>query len=479
MAFTLPNFPINDASQSLSAALQRVMGARLAAAQSQQQENRNPYEAQDIQSAIKQRLSSANYSDAEATNANYKREHGLLQPELVQLLNAAYSGNLPIGNQTGVAQQPEQQLAPTQQPQSTDNMSRHDIVNRANEDQAKYDEENNNPQRMSLLAENIAKAQQKLEQNKPKTVQEITQQQSGTGLIPGTNIPSTGRGGLADQIVLKALGLSYLNNGTGANKYSPAQQKNIAAFQQQVINDTPELQNNPQLADKVVSAYLNGAESVDGFELKPLSGKASTLLTAIQKANSTAAVQNQAVQADVVAQDINDIDITPVAKFAGLPGKLDILKYKSMMATGNADKVPNEAREYLAFQKVASTFAMDALRKGFGTSVVPDYVYKTLGKATDPTASFFNDPKQVMKEWKQMTDWVNSNADRYSAKAKYGVGAKVGKRDSNESSSASSENSDMIKVRDSSGSIHEIHRSQLDTANKRAKDAGLTLEEVK
>lgn len=59
MAFTLPNFPINDASHSLSAALQRVMGARKEEAEAQGQENRNPYEARKAYAEAQSKLAYA------------------------------------------------------------------------------------------------------------------------------------------------------------------------------------------------------------------------------------------------------------------------------------------------------------------------------------------------------------------------------------------------------------------------------------
>lgn len=199
-------------------------------------------------------------------------------------------------------------------------------------------------------------------------------------------------------------------------------QKEILGLQRQLQIDHPEW--NANQANQAASAYLSGDQSLPtGEALPPLSGLGQTFIAQIQKRNSTAAVQNQAANMDVLASDVNDIDITPAMKFAGLKGKADYAKYSLDMAMGRS--VPQEFRDYVSFKNVTSNFAMDALRKGFGTSVVPDYVYATLGKASQPNSSWWFDPEQVSSQWNKTKEWINSNAERYKKKATQGISANI------------------------------------------------------
>lgn len=204
--------------------------------------------------------------------------------------------------------------------------------------------------------------------------------------------------------------------GVGSMKYAPAVQKNINAFTQQLAADHPNWD-----IDKVKeaqSSYLLGSDEFDG---EKLSGNANALRSAIFKNNSTVQIQNQAATMDATAKELNAIDIKPLQAFSGLKGKINVLKYKADMASGKP--VPQEFRDYLSFQDILSYFAQDTLRKGFATSVVPDYVSLTLGKASNPGSAWWSDPKQVQNDWSKTLGWINKNAQIYKIKAQQGATA--------------------------------------------------------
>lgn len=267
-------------------------------------------------------------------------------------------------------------------------------------------------------------------QNQPGNQQGLTQsmmpviaknqgmQQNGKGFDPSNlllqNIQSemNARNSLAN----------WRNGGMGNMRYAPAIQKNIYAFGQQLAVEHPEWDNDT--LQQAQSAYLMGAEAVNGNKLPALSGTASALRQAIFKQNSTAQIQNQAAAMDTTAQEFNSIAIEPLAKFSGLKGKIDIAGYKAMMASGHGDEVPQDARDYISYQNTISNFAMDTLRKGFGTSVVPGYVYATLGNAANPGSAWWSDSKQVYNDMKRVNEWLNKNADIYKRKAEQGATAR-------------------------------------------------------
>ncbi|HMG16966.1 MAG TPA: hypothetical protein VK590_16025, partial [Saprospiraceae bacterium] len=66
---------------------------------------------------------------------------------------------------------------------------------------------------------------------------------------------------------------------------------------------------------------------------------------------------------------------------------------------------------------------MDQMRKTFGTSVVPDYVFKTIGSLTNPNDSIWNDKTQVKKAYKDVVNTMKKNRDLLTQKYRSGINA--------------------------------------------------------
>lgn len=224
-----------------------------------------------------------------------------------------------------------------------------------------------------------------------------------------------------NQKIVNANAMNNYRNMGGA-RGAGVDQKALIGFANQLKTDHPEW--TPNQVNDAANQYLADSETFStGDKLPPLGGQAQQLKTVMQNKNAPAAVRNQAANMSVLASDINDIDIAPMAQFTGPKGKAEYARNLTAMATGG--EVSPQFRDYEAFKQVTSNFAMDALRKGFGTSVVPSYVYSTLGRASNPIDSWWNDPEQVMKEWNATKKWVNDNAKKYTTLSTKGVGAKL------------------------------------------------------
>lgn len=255
---------------------------------------------------------------------------------------------------------------------------------------------------------------------------------------------------------------SWRNMG-GAN--ASVNQKDLMAMQAQIMKDNPGL--DPLKANQYASAAIDGLDKLpNGEKVPPLSGIAREQLGVILRRPSTAAIQNTAANMDILASDLNDIDIAPIKKFAGIKGKVDYGKYVGDMAAGRA--VPQEFRDYLAFRDVTSNFAMDALRKGFGTSVVPGYVYATLGKASNPNSKFWFDPEQVDREWQATTDWINKTAKKYKTKSNMGATADVQTpKISLDKFQGQEPPVGSVWMKDSQGNKYPVHETQIENGKKR------------
>lgn len=197
-------------------------------------------------------------------------------------------------------------------------------------------------------------------------------------------------------------------------------QKELNGFQRQLQLEHPDW--TPQMVNQAASSYLAGESNLPtGEQLPSLSGLGQTYIAQIQRRNAPVAVQNQAAQMDILYDELNNFNINAVKQFAGPQGKIRLAQAKLKMATNpNDPNIDPQAREFISAMNQA-IINMDAMRKAFGTSIVPDYVYATLGKLTNPADSIWNDPNQVAKNYETVLNSIKRTRDMISKKAKYGA----------------------------------------------------------
>ncbi len=215
--------------------------------------------------------------------------------------------------------------------------------------------------------------------------------------------------------------------GAGAS----ANQKDLNAFTQQLRMDNPINPNEDENTyakriNQLQSAYINEDEALpNGEKVPPLSGTAEQNLTMLQNRNSPAAIKNKAANYDVLAENMKNFDIEAIKKFASPEGRAKLAYARTNMALNpNDPNIDPMARRFLtaADQSIGT---MDQMRNAWGTSVVPDYVYNTVGKLANPGDSMWNDSTQVAQNWEATTKMINADRDLYAAKAKHGVTAKA------------------------------------------------------
>lgn len=206
-------------------------------------------------------------------------------------------------------------------------------------------------------------------------------------------------------------------------------QKDLNSFTRQLMLENPQQPNEDQNAynqriNQIQSAHLEGSDTLpDGTPIQPLSGTGQQLLTTITNRNAPVAVKNQAANMDVLVNDLKDFDIEAVQALAGPQGKAKLAYAKAQMATNpNNPNIDPMARRFLTAMN-QSIVNMDSMRKAFGTSVVPDYVYKTIGELTNPSSSIWNDSKQVGQNYQKLIETMEKNRNLLMEKAKKGVTA--------------------------------------------------------
>lgn len=235
-------------------------------------------------------------------------------------------------------------------------------------------------------------------------------------------------------------------------------QKEILGLKNQLNIEHPDWDKN--MIDQAASSYLSGENILpNGQQLPPPSGIINTYLAQIHKRNSTAALQNTAGNLQVTAKDFDQIPIDSIAKFAGPGGKIDFAGNLWKMQT-DPKSVSEDFRRYKEYQDVISTFAMDTLRKGFGTTVVPGYVNSTLGKAVNPQSDWWNDPIQVARDLKRVKEWIKDNARQYTKLATQGISANID--DNNKSDSINN----RIRMINPNGVSGMLRADQVDQAIK-------------
>lgn len=197
-------------------------------------------------------------------------------------------------------------------------------------------------------------------------------------------------------------------------------QKELMGLERQLQMEHPEW--SPQMTNQAASAYLSDQNQLPtGEMLPPLSGLGQTYIAQIRRRAAPVAIQNQSAQMDVLYDELNNFDIDAVKSFAGPRGKAKLMEAKAKMALNpNDPTIDPMARRFISAMN-QSIINMDAMRKAFGTSVVPDYVYQTLGKLTNPASSVWDDPEQVGKNYQKVLESIKRTRDMISEKAKYGA----------------------------------------------------------
>lgn len=223
MSFRIPDFPVLKSPLNLSQTLSEAIADRYTRANAVKQEKLNPYVSdtaradlakkilenewygKDKASEIGLRGATGRHYAEEDTNSRYKREHGLLESDFIQgmhYLDSLDKGNINKPVTSG-------NIINSNVPQDTDNMTRHDLVSRANADQAAYDQRNNispnqsssynytpaDPQQqiVSELAQRLGMGKPSVTMENPVAplVAERMQQnapQQQEQMVPGTNI---------------------------------------------------------------------------------------------------------------------------------------------------------------------------------------------------------------------------------------------------------------------------------------------------
>ncbi len=224
--------------------------------------------------------------------------------------------------------------------------------------------------------------------------------------------------------------IAYQNMGGGRGS---VEQKDLAAFNNQLQADNPMQPNESQdqymqrISD-LSDAYGRGDTTLlNGAPIKPMSWRAQQLQNSVMNRNIPVAARNQLIQMDTLVDDMKDFDIDAIANFAGPQGKIRLASAKSQMAINPDDpSIDPMARRYLSSMNQA-ILNMDQMRKALGTSVVPDYVYKTVGRLTNPNDSIWNDKTQVKKSYNDIVNTLDRNRNNLRNKYRGGINASSNK----------------------------------------------------
>jgi hypothetical protein len=424
------------------------------------QKLQNEWYGRDKESEINLRGDTGRHYREEDTNSRYKREHGLLEPEMIQLAKAL---GITLGAGSENINQPVSagNIPSSNVPQDTTNMKRHDVVSRANADQASYDQKNNITNNQPAPTPSDPQ-QQLLNQIAEKMQQNAPQQQEQ--MVPGTNISMKEA---REALAKKMLGIPNYDQSRGGS----VKQKNLYSFINAIAADHPEW--TKEQVNQAADAYLSGDTAMpDGTPLPELGGIARQNLENVQSGNAPTALKTQYAQMDMLANDLNEVDIDAISSFTGIQGKAKLAAEKAKMAVGNPNVDPM-ARRYLTAVNQA-IYNMDAMRKSLGTSIVPDYVYQTVGKLVNPNSDIYNDKKQVADTFKATQNIINKNRDIMKYKIQHGVTAELPeklkypstKKEWENGSVNNSDENGKTTIIDSNGAEHLIDSSNLEEARK-------------
>jgi hypothetical protein len=148
-----------------------------------------------------------------------------------------------------------------------------------------------------------------------------------------------------------------------------------------------------------------------------------------QKTAFDANQSHQAQAAQIIYNQVNDIDTKPLEKFSGLGGHLEAMKERAKgvaSSLGFPVEPSQDWRDYNAYMSVNKNTIMDAIRKALVTTVMPGYVMATLQPMTDPSAPIWNDPAQVRKNIETLKAWIKPYAGEQTEAMAKGVPTTLG-----------------------------------------------------
>lgn len=237
---------------------------------------------------------------------------------------------------------------------------------------------------------------------------------------------------------------NYYNQGGGRGGVD---NKNLSSFKQQISMDHPDWDVNK--VNDAANNYLVGSDTFsNGEKLIPMSGLAQQNLLNAQSHNAPNVVKTRAASLNSLVQDLQGFDIEAMKSFAGPKGKARLLAAKAQMVTNPDDpNIDPVARRFLSAAN-QSIKNMDAMRLAYGTSVVPDYVYKTIGRLTNPNDSIWNDATQIGINFNDTIKSVQKDRDLANEQVKHGVTSQL----KNEEKSSSNDNIKRTKyINDENG----------------------------
>lgn len=167
-------------------------------------------------------------------------------------------------------------------------------------------------------------------------------------------------------------------------------------------------QNQPQ-DEESGGIYPTGEDLSQGNYIPPRSNIFQDYANYRDKKTSDPIIKRNAQSAQLLMNEINDIDTKPLEEFSGLLGKGKSWINAAKMATGIGEVDPMY-RRYDSYMTVQKTIIMDQIRKTLATSIVPNYVFNTIAPLSDPTSSIWSDPQQVVNRINTLKDWVNGYA---------------------------------------------------------------------
>lgn len=179
---------------------------------------------------------------------------------------------------------------------------------------------------------------------------------------------------------------------------------------------TTRLRND--LAD-AKAGYRPGTFRKEKLDQDEVEGTVRSIKAELEKKTSPAGSQKIAGDATILNKEIQQIDITPLLKYAGVAGRsrLGFETIKGQL-TGKPNK---DLQDYNHYKQSTSKVIGDMIRKGLITSIAPRYISLMIMPLVDPTASVWNNPHDVQRRIDGLKAWAEDYEASRLNQMKYGI----------------------------------------------------------
>jgi hypothetical protein len=204
-----------------------------------------------------------------------------------------------------------------------------------------------------------------------------------------------------------------------------------------------EAASNPQSQNATISSSpVTGAPSNFGYQpfpnsMQPTDQQVQEAMGAtrakLQKDIAPEKLQKGALDYQSLSNNLNNLDITPMMKYAGFKGQAQLPVEKFMMGMGLSKYAPDlglhsaqDLRDYETTKTALAGILGEKTRQALQASVNPNFYKEVILPLSNPADKGWADPQLMAQKYSMFKNYMQHQAEMYTRAVNQGVGTNIG-----------------------------------------------------